>query len=517
LAAVLFGGFYFARSGLRALLERRLGIDFLMSIAILGAIYLGEYIEAASLAFLFSLAELLEDFSIERARHSLRELMTLAPDEARVKRSGADYAEFVPVERVSVGEIIIVKPGERIALDGVVITGHSAVNQAPITGESLPIEKRTSDPVFAGTISEEGYLEIRVTKSAQDTTLARIIHLVEEAEAQKAPAERFVERFGRYYTPAVVTLAIAIAIIPPVWLGAPFNAWFLRALTLLVIACPCALIISTPVSVISAITAAARQGVLIKGGIYLEEMGKVRAIALDKTGTLTTGRPTLTDLIPLNGHSREELLTLAASLERLSQHPIAAAIMAQANGQNLRAVEWFESLTGWGVRGRIDGQDYILGQPELFASWTLPAQMLQRLHEEGKTVMLLGRERELLGLIAVADQIRDQAPEAIRRLRSLGLEIVMITGDNEGTARTIAEKLGITHYHAAVLPDEKLHEIKHLIDEYGSVAMVGDGVNDAPALAAANVGIAMGAAGSDTALETAHIALLSDDLLRLPY
>jgi Cd2+/Zn2+-exporting ATPase len=519
LAAVLFGGFYVARSGLHALLERRLGIDFLMSIAILGAIYLSEYVEAASLAFLFSLAELLEEFSIDRARHSLRELMKLSPNEARVKRDNEGEAKLLPVEQIAIGEIFIVKPGERIGLDGVVMTGGSAVNQAPITGESFPVEKRPGDQVFAGTINQEGYLEIRATKRAQDTTLARIIHLVEEAEAQKAPSERFVERFGRYYTPTVVALAIAIAIIPPIWIGASFNVWFLRALTLLVIACPCALIISTPVSVISAITAAARHGVLIKGGIYLEEMGKIRAVAFDKTGTLTVGRPGVTDLIPLNGHSHQELLTLAASLERFSQHPIAQAIVERADGQTLRIVEGFAERAGHGVLGRIDGQSYMLGKPELFpdAQRGLPQDTLRRLQGEGKTVMFLGRERELLGAIAVADRVRDEAPEALRRLRALGLELVLITGDNEGTARAIASRLGITHYHAAVLPDEKLHEIHHLIEEYGSGAMVGDGVNDAPALAAASVGIAMGAAGSDTALETADVALLSDDLMKLPY
>lgn len=521
LSSVATGGSYVARRGWEAIRRLELGINALMTIAILGAIAIGEFVEAASLAFLFSLAELLEDFATERAKGSLRELMQLAPQEARVLGGGPERK--LPVERVQVGDVIAVRPGERIPLDGQVQRGVSAVDEAPITGESFPVEKGEGDPVFAGSIVQEGYFEIAVTKPAEETTLAKIIHLVQEAEAQKAPSERFVERFGRIYTPTVVGVATFAAIIPPVALSLPFSEWFLRAITLLVIACPCALLISTPVSVISAITSGARQGVLIKGGRHLEELGGIAAIAFDKTGTLTTGELTVTDAIPLNGRSEREVLGLAASVEHRSGHPIAQAIRNRADELRLQleleALEAFEAIPGRGVHARIDGHRYLLGTPELFegSPVEIPERELSRLQGEGKTTMLLGTEGELWGLIAVADQLRPHVKTVIERLQRMDLEVVMVTGDNEGTAQAIARQLGISHYHARLLPHEKVHEIGHLMDEHGSVVMVGDGVNDAPALATATIGIAMGAAGSDTALETADIALLADDLSRLPY
>lgn len=516
LASVLFGAYHFARKGLQAIRTFALGINFLMSIAVVGAFIIGEYVEAASLAFLFSLAELLEEFSLDRARRSLRELMKLAPHEARVKRGSAEV--LLPVEQIGIGEVCTVRPGERIALDGVVISGASAVNQAPITGESLPVEKKPGGPVFAGTINQEGYLEIRVTKRAQDTTLAKIIHLVEEAEAQKAPSERFVDRFAKYYTPSVVAVALGVATLPPLFFAAPLAYWFVRALSLLVISCPCALLISTPVSVVSAITSAARNGVLIKGGVYLEEMGQIRAIALDKTGTLTTGKLEVTDVIPLNGHSVEEVLWVAAALESQSQHPIAQALVKSYHGSPKAAVKDFISITGKGVQAKLNGQLYLVGKRELFTNERakLPAQFDQ-LEQQAKTVVLVGTPDHLMGLIAVADRIRPQAQQMVHSLRRLGLEVVMITGDNEGTARAVAQQLGIEHYHAAVLPEDKVAEVQKLMKQHGKVAMMGDGVNDAPALAAATVGIAMGAAGTDTALETADIALMADDLSKLPY
>jgi len=518
LISILFGASHFARKGLSAIRTFSLGIDFLMSVAVVGAIAIGEYLEAASLAFLFSLAELLEEYSVDRARNSLRELMKLAPNEARVKRDGREL--LLPVEQIKIGEIITVKPGERIALDGEVISGHSTINQAPITGESVPIEKQPCDAVFAGTINQEGYLEIKVTKRAKETTLAKIIHLVEEAEAQKAPSERFVDRFARYYTPSVVVTAIGVAAIPPLFFAAPFADWFVRALSLLVIACPCALLISTPVSIVSAITAAARQGVLIKGGIHLEEMGQVQVIALDKTGTLTSGELEVTDVIPLNGYSADEVLQIAASLESKSQHPIAQAIVKyQENSTSRQArleLKDFQSITGKGLQAQLDGQLYRVGRPDLFSDLKLPAEFAQ-LEEQAKTVVLVGTTHRLMGLIAVADRIRPEAQQTVSALKRLGMEVVMITGDNEGTAKAVAQKLGIEHYHAGVLPEQKLHEIEHLLDEYGGVAMVGDGVNDAPALAASSVGIAMGAIGTDAALETADVALMADDLSRVPY
>jgi Cd2+/Zn2+-exporting ATPase len=513
LASVLFGAYHFARKGLYALKTLSLGINFLMSLAILGAIVIGEYVEAASLAFLFSLAELLEEFSVERARRSLRELIKLAPREARVRRNGEEL--LCPIEEIAVGEVCIVKPGERIALDGQVLSGSSFVNQAPITGESVPVEKRPGDEVFAGTINYDGYLEITVTKRAKDTTLARIIHLVEEAEAQKAPSERFVDRFARYYTPGVVLVALLVATVPAIFFGAAFSEWFSRALALLVIACPCALLISTPVSIISAITSAARHGVLIKGGVYLEELGQIQTIVFDKTGTLTTGQLTVTDIIPTDSISPTEVLRIAAALERKSQHPIAQAIVRayeeRAAGEPLPDAQEFTSLTGQGVQAKLDGTLYRVGRLQLFNADGLALAC------QVKTVIGVGTPDRLLGLIALADSIRPQAHQTVQRLKDLGIEVVMVTGDNEATARAVAQQLGITHYHAGALPEQKVHEIEHLRSKYGHVAMVGDGVNDAPALAAASVGIAMGAVGSDAALETAHVALMGDDLSKLPY
>jgi Cd2+/Zn2+-exporting ATPase len=513
LASVFFGAYHFARKGLYALKTLSLGINFLMSLAILGAIVIEEYVEAASLAFLFSLAELLEEFSVERARRSLRELIKLAPREARVRRNGKEL--LCPIEEIAVGEVCIVKPGERIALDGQVLSGSSFVNQAPITGESVPVEKRPGDEVFAGTINYDGYLEITVTKRAKDTTLARIIHLVEEAEAQKAPSERFVDRFARYYTPGVVLVALLVATVPGIFFGAAFSEWFSRALALLVIACPCALLISTPVSIISAITSAARHGVLIKGGVYLEELGQIQTIVFDKTGTLTTGQLTVTDIIPTDSISPTEVLRIAAALERKSQHPIAQAIVRayeeRAAGEPLPDAQEFTSLTGQGVQAKLDGTLYRVGRLQLFNADGLA------LASQAKTVIGVGTPDRLLGLIALADSIRPQAHQTVQRLKDLGIDVVMVTGDNEATARAVAQHVGITHYHAGVFPDQKVHEIEHLRSEYGRVAMVGDGVNDAPALAAASVGIAMGAVGSDAALETAHVALMGDDLSKLPY
>ncbi len=524
LGSILAGGYYILRRGWAAVRARSLNIDFLVSIAVLGAVGIGEFFEAASLVFLFSVAEILEDWAADRARGSLKELMELAPTIARVRRDGRE--ELVPVEELRVGELILVKPGERISMDGVVEAESSTVNQAPITGESLPVHKSRGDQVFAGTINIDGFLEIRVTKLVQDSTLAKIIRLVEEAEAEKAPTEQFVERFARYYTPTVVGAAIAVAAIPPLFLAQEITGWFLKAITLLVIACPCALVISTPVSVVSAITGAARRGVLIKGGIHLENMGRVRAIGIDKTGTLTLGQPQVTDVVPLNDHSEEELLGIAAALERRSEHPLAEAIVRAAEERQLRLedVEDFQALAGRGVRAKLNGRTYYVGKPALFADLGLDQLKLAddhliKLQEEGKTAVLVGTERELCGIIALADRPRPGAREAIQRLRELGVKVVMLTGDNPRTAKAIAEELGIgaERVRAELLPEEKIEEIKRLTDQFGTVAMVGDGVNDAPALAAATVGIAMGVAGTDAALETADIALMADDLGKLPY
>jgi len=577
ISAVAASGIPVIRGGYYSALNRSLDIDLLMGTAIVAATGIGYFVEAATLAVLFSVAELLEDYAMDRARDSLRELMELSPDEATVKRAGrpsdgagesvTDGETTVPTDEVDVGEIVVVRPGEKIPLDGTVVEGESAVDESPITGESVPVDKAAGDEAFAGSINEEGYLEIEVTSTAGDSTLSRIIELVQGAQAEKTETERFVDRFAGYYTPVVVVLAILTAAVPPLVIsdpvtvdiaGFPFvfasdwGTWFVRGLTLLVIACPCAFVISTPVSVVSGITSAAKNGVLIKGGNHLEAMGAVDAVALDKTGTLTRGELAVTDLLPLGDADEATLLRRAAALERRSEHPIAAAILDRAEGASVTDVAEptaFESLTGRGVRAEIDGETYYAGKPALFEDLGFDLSRaraetdggvvetgdrdrravasddgafadgaIAALEREGKTVVLVGTATELTGAVAVADEVRRDSKRAVERLRELGVEhVVMLTGDNEGTARAIADRVGVDEYRAELLPEDKVSAVKSLQDAYGDVAMVGDGINDAPALAAAEVGVAMGAAGTDTALETADIALMGDDVAKLPY
>lgn len=511
--SALIGGYNFFPAGLRALRRLSLDMDFLMTAAIFGAVIIGEYVEAAAIAFLFSTAELLEDYAIDRARNSLRTLTKLAPETAVVRRNGQE--RVVPAQDVSLGEIVLVRPGEKIPVDGVVIEGTSAIDQSAITGESMPVTKKVEDRVFAGTINQEGYLEIKATQVATDTTLGRIIQMVEEAEERKAPSEQFVRRFARYYTPTVTLLAIGIMGIPPLLLDASFTTWFVRGLTLLVIACPCALVISTPVAVVSAITSAARNGVLIKGGSYLEAAGEVSVVAFDKTGTLTHGKPEVTDIMSLNGLPDGEILRIAAAIEKRSQHPIAKAIVKQAGAAELPEVDEFRSITGKGVQAYINGKTYRVGKPELFER--VPLEFMDELAQGGKSVVLVGTSTEIVGAIAVADTVRVTAKQTVQQLHARGLKVVMLTGDNAATAGAIAQELGVDEWKAELLPEEKVEQITKLSERYGKVAMVGDGVNDAPALASAAVGIAMGAMGSDAALETADIALMGDDLAHLPY
>ncbi len=519
--SALVGGLNFFPKGLRAARIVRLDMNFLMTVAIFGALLVGEFVEAASIAFLFGIAELLEVYSVERARRSIEKLLDLTPVTARVKRNGGTLT--IPVEQIALGDTVQVLPGEKIPIDGWVSEGASSVDQSPITGESVPVPKLTADYVYAGSMNREGYLEIEAAKRAGDTTLAHIIHLVEEAEASRSPSERFVERFARHYTPAVTALAVVLMLVPPLLIGAPFSTWFVRGLTLLVISCPCALVISTPVAVVSAITSAARNGVLIKGGVHLETLAAVRAVAFDKTGTLTTGQLDVTDIITAErGPSAREVLEIAAALADRSHHPISAAVSRRAaalRGISLLQVSEFEEVPGRGVRARIDGRPYQLGRTELFADglerWR---GELDRLAAAGQTPVCLGDDRLVLALIAVSDRERVDGRHAIQRLRELGIgRIVMLTGDHEATARPVAEALGVDEFYAGLLPDEKVQKVRELEARYGRVAMVGDGVNDAPALAAANVGIAMGAAASDIALETADVAVMADDLGCLPY
>ncbi len=528
LAAVLFvvaaivGGLNFFPKGLRAARIVRLDMNFLMTIAIFGALAIGEYVEAASIAFLFGIAELLERYSVERARRSIEQLLDLAPAEARVRRGG----EFVtvPVEDIEPGDRVQVMPGEKLPIDGWVREGSSSVDQSPITGESMPVAVEPPAYVYAGTMNREGYLEVEAAKRAGDTTLAHIIHLVEEAEASRSPSERYVEKFARYYTPAVTLLALAVMTIPALVLDAPFATWFVRGLTLLVISCPCALVISTPVAVVSGITSAARNGVLIKGGVHLEALARIRAVAFDKTGTLTSGELAVVEICTAEGSSLSEgeVLGIAASLEARSEHPIAEAIRkaaANADVGNDHGISDFEALPGLGAQARLDGVPYKIGRPELFGDAVAPwGAELDRLAAAGHTPICVGTDASVLGLFAVADRERDGAKDTVTALHRLGIRrIVMLTGDHEATARTVAQRLGVDEYQAGLLPEEKVTAIREMEAALGAVAMVGDGVNDAPALAAASVGIAMGAAGSDVALETADVALMADDLRSLPY
>jgi Cd2+/Zn2+-exporting ATPase len=521
LIAILAGGIYTVRRAWSAARVFSLDINVLMLLAVVGAMAIGEWEEGATVIFLFALAQLLEARSMARARHAIRALMDLSPAEAVVHRNGADCR--VPIDQVAVGETVVVRPGEKIPLDGEVVSGQSSVNQAPITGESLPIDKSPGHEVFAGTINGRGALEIRVTRLGRDTTLARIVSLVETAQARRAPAQVFVERFARYYTPAVIALASALAVVPPL-LGAPIDDWTYRALVLLVISCPCALVISTPVSVVSALAAAARKGVLIKGGVHLERTGTVRCVAFDKTGTLTQGVPRVVDVIPLTGTGLEEILRVAASVEARSEHPIAQAIVkhAQGSGVTLSASAASRALPGLGAEAEVDGRQALVGNHRLFEDRGLCTPEihagLDRLAADGRTAVLVARHDRALGLIGVADEPRDASRHAIALLRRQGVKrVVMLTGDHHGTAVAIARGLDLDEVRADLLPEDKVRAVEDLRRAYGTVAMVGDGVNDAPALAAADVGIAMGVAGSDAALETADVALMADELLKIPF
>lgn len=517
------GGVYALRGAIFSLRSLVLDMNFLMTVAAIGAISIGEWFEAAMVMFLFSLGNALEAGTVERARDSVRSLVDLSPVQARVRRNEAEIE--IPAYEVRVGDIFVVRPGEKIPTDGIVIAGSSTVNQAAVTGESAPVEKTVGDTVFAGTINQRGSLDARATATAQDNTLAKLIHLVEQAQAEKAPSQRFTEVFGRYYTPLVVGLAVAVAAVPPVIFGSEFRDSLYIALTLLVVSCPCALVISTPVSIVSAIGNAARNGVLIKGGSHLEAAGDVRVVAFDKTGTITTGEARVTDVVAFEGFTKDQVLSIAAAIEKRSEHPLADAILREAKELNIRIAEAtdFEALTGMGAAAKFDGSTAIIGNSRLMEQLGIDMEsrkdILSDLQSQGKTVVVVAADGKPVGAIALMDTVRASAKEAFLGLRRIGIEkIVMITGDNESTARAVARDLGVDEYYAELLPQDKVDIIRVLVERFGShVAVVGDGVNDAPALAAATVGIAMGAAGSDIALETADIALMSDDLSKLPY
>jgi Cd2+/Zn2+-exporting ATPase len=522
-ATMLAGGYVTIRRGLRALPRLQFDMNVMMTGAVIGAAAIGQWEEGAAVAFLYAVSNSLEAYTTDRARRSLRTLVDLAPREARVRREGAE--QVVPAEALRVHDLLLVHPGEKIAADGVVRSGASAVDQSPITGESFPADKLPGDPVYAGTLNGHGALEVEVTRPVADTTLARIIHLVEEAQAQRAPAQQFVDRFARYYTPAVLALAVGLAVGPPLLLGAHWGPWIYRGLALLVVSCPCALVVSTPVSIVSAIANAARRGVLIKGGAYLEELGRLRAVALDKTGTVTQGRPAVTDVVPAEGGTRDRLLALAAAVEARSEHPLARAIVEAARRRGLAIPEARDltALPGKGARASVDGRTLHVGNPPLFTELgqapSGPAfQTAADLAAQGKTAMLVGTAQEVLGVIALADAVRPQSSAAVAGMREAGIaHIALLTGDNAATARAMARAIGTDEVRAGLLPEQKVAAVRELRARFGNVAMVGDGVNDAPALAAASVGVAMGVAGSDVALETADVALMADDLGRLPF
>jgi Cd2+/Zn2+-exporting ATPase len=522
LASIVTGGIYTARRAFAATRVLSLDINVLMLIAVAGAIAIGEWSEGATVTFLFAFAQILEARTMDRARNAIRALMDLTPPEALVRRNGVEIR--VPVDEVRIGEMLLVRPGEKIPLDGVIAAGAGPVNQAPITGESLPVEKVIGDGVYAGTINGYGALDVQVTHLRKDTTLAHIVALVERAQSQRAPSQMFVERFAKYYTPAVILLAVGVALIPPLAAGQPFDAWLYRALVLLVISCPCALVISTPVSVVSAIAAAARTGVLIKGGAHLERVGSVRCVAFDKTGTLTRGVPHVVEVVPLNATAVDEILEIAAGLEARSEHPVGRAILARAveSGIALPHSEEFQSIPGRGAEAVVDGQPALVGNHRLIEERGLcDANIhakLDALAASGRTAVLVARPGRPLGIIALADRPREASRDVIDTLRRQGIErIVMLTGDNQASADVLARELGIDEARAELLPQDKVEAVGELRRKYGIVAMVGDGVNDAPALAAADVGIAMGAAGTDAALETADIALMADELMKIPF
>lgn len=523
LASSLVGAWFIVPKAVYAARSMRPDMNLLMLTAVIGAVGIGEWFEAATVSFLFALALLLERWSVGRARRAIGSLLELSPDLARVVDPDSNRTTTLPVEEVPAGTLMRVRAGDKIPLDGEILKGRTSVDQSAITGESMPVDKAEGDEVFAGTVNGAGTIDVRVTKVAGDTALARIIKLVEEAQARRSPSEQWVERFARYYTPIMMALAVGVAIFPPLVLGG-WGLWFYRALVLLVIACPCALVISTPVSVVAGLASSARAGILLKGGSYLEAPARLRAMAFDKTGTLTLGRPSVQRIIPFNGHTEKGLLATAAALEVESNHPLAHAIVAAATAASV-GFEPARSLTmvaGKGAEGVVGDRRFWIGSHRMMEEKGAETPEFHRLavelEDSGHSLIALGDDGHICGLIGVADEIRQSAASVLEELRSLGIEnLVMLTGDNERTAAAVAAVIGVTDFAAELLPEDKVEAVSRLRQESGAVAMVGDGVNDAPALAAASLGIAMGAAGTDAAIETADIALMSDDLKRLPW
>lgn len=517
--AILLGGYHWSREGIEELIEEKeIGIEILMMAATLGSAILGMWDEAAFLVFLYGTAEGLEEYTYARTRHSIRKLLDLAPKEARVIKDGKEVT--IPAEELKVGDIFIVRPGESIPTDGIILKGSSSVNEAPVTGESIPVEKKEGMKAFAATMNQEGALEIKATATFEDNTLSKIIHLVEEAQEQKGKAQLFIERFGRKYSPMVLLSAILLIVIPPLF-GLPLSHWATRAVVLLVAAAPCALVMSTPVAIAAGIGRAGLTGVLIKGGIHLENLGRIKTVAFDKTGTLTKGKPVVTGVVALNGNELD-VMSLAYSVERFSEHPLAKAIVERAEkmGIRLQTATDFSALIGAGAKAKIGDKTIYVGKPELFEEFGLMnkhTSITQGLMDEGKTVVLVGTEKDIHGVIALRDEIRPQAKDVIAELHRMGIKVVMLSGDNAITAKAIARELNIDDVRAELEPEDKVDAVVKLEKEYGAIAMIGDGINDAPALARATVGIAMGTAGTDAAIEASHVALMADDLTKVPY
>lgn len=520
--AIGVGGAGTARRAWRALRMGVLDMNVLMTIAVVGAVVLGDFVEAASVVFLFAVSQVLESRSMERVRRSVRALMDLAPKQATVRRHGHEAS--MAVADLAVGDLVVVRPGERVPADGEVEAGDGEVNQAPVTGESLPVRRTVGDAVFAGSVNGEAVLDVRVTRVGNDSTLARIIHLVEHAQGQRAQSQAFVERFARIYTPAVIGVAALLAVVPPLVFDEPWLAWFYRALVMLVIACPCALVISTPVAIVSALTAAARQGVLVKGGVHLERLAGVSCVAFDKTGTLTEGRLAVEAVSPWNGLGPDEVVRVAASAERHSEHLIGRAIVHEAYTRGVALAESvaFTATTGSGVEARVDGRQVRVGSPRHFSNvpwWDERVEHTVASHRDrGWTTVLVEQGGALIGVLALGDRVRDEAAAVVAEIKARGISAVaMLTGDHPAAASYVAAATGVDVVHAELMPEQKMRAVSELCDRHGAVAMVGDGVNDAPALALADVGIAMGAAGTDAALETADVALMGDDLRKLPF
>ena len=519
LLAIAFGAWYFAREALDELVEEReIGIELLMSLAAIGAMVFGLFEEAAALVFLYSTAEAVEELTFARTRSAIRELLDLAPKQVHLLRGGRE--DLVPVEQLRPGDRFLVRPGEALPTDGVIRSGQGTLNEAPVTGESVPVEKGEGHEVFAGSVNGTSALEVEATRAFEDNSLARIVHLVEEAQAQKSRTQRFVDRFSDRYSPAVLATGALLAVIPPLAFGGDWSEWALRGVTVLVAGAPCALVMSVPVAVAAAISRG-REGVLIKGGAQLEALGRIRVVAFDKTGTLTKGSLEVTDIVSLDGRGPEEALALAAAVEARSEHPLAKAIVARAlrTGTRLAPVDDFQALVGHGARARLDGRDVWVGSPRLVDEVAPGASLppaIERLQDEGKTVVVVGDGPRVLALLALRDEPRPEAPEALAALRRLGIrQIVMVTGDHERTGRAIASALGVDQVLAELRPEDKVDAVERLRESHGAIAMVGDGINDAPALARADLGIAMGAVGSDAAIEAADVALMADDLTKV--